>query len=93
MVTAEENREGALVEARAWILWGKPLEEVRLGLRAAGFDGERAEAVVQEVLAERAARFRRAGVRDVVLGALLALGCGVLLVWCASLTLVYRGAA
>ena len=64
----EKRLESVLIEARASIIWGKPLSEVRDTLRSAGLSQAEVEFVLKTCTRERAAEIRRIGLRDLMVG-------------------------
>jgi hypothetical protein len=68
------NRTQLEFEARAKILWGDTPEEVIRFLRIQGLETEEASAMVQEMLRERMATIRAAGISKIFKGIGIAIG-------------------
>ncbi len=68
----QANRTQAEHEARAKIMWGDPPEEVVKYLRLQGLSAEEASELIQPLLIERAVTVRANGVRNIVIGSLMA---------------------
>lgn len=64
--------DGALIRladgARARIIWGDPVEEVRQGLLHDGCDPAQADAILRDAVADRARTQRMNGIRDCAIG-------------------------
>ena len=75
------NREQVLIEARAKIIWGEPVAEVRSFLLANGVSDADAAAAVKGFIAERNADIRKIGIRKIVIGAGLAISTILLFYW------------
>ena len=65
------SREQIEAEARAKMIWGEPKEAVYSFLRTQGLPVAEAKAMLAELQAERTAEVRNAGIRNIILGALL----------------------
>lgn len=68
----QANRAQAEHEARAKIMWGDAPEEVIKYLRLQGLSAEEASELVQPLLKERAVTVRSNGIRNMVIGSLMA---------------------
>lgn len=68
-----------ITEARARVIWGESLTEVQEFLRANGVSGEDAQRWLRDFELERNRELRRIGLRNTVVGALLAGSAGVAL--------------
>jgi hypothetical protein len=71
-------------EARAKIIWGEPVEEVREWLSFKNLPSAQVEGIIAACLRERAAEFRKKGIRSIIIGALIIIPCSLLAV------LIYR---
>ena len=75
------KREQVLIEARAKIIWGEPVADIRSFLLANGVSNADAAVAVKGFIAERNAEIRKIGIRKVVIGAGLAISMVLLLYW------------
>ena len=66
-----DEHEAILVEARARIIWGSRVSEVREWLQSRGVAQEQIDTIVQRAQRERAIEIRKVGLRDIVIGVLL----------------------
>jgi hypothetical protein len=62
-----------IIDARARIIWGESIEDVRNWLSACNIQKEEIDLVVDHCVRERGAYIRSMGVKDVVIGILLLL--------------------
>ena len=75
------KREQVLIEARAKIIWGEPVADVRSFLLANGVPDADAAVAVKGFIAERNAEIRKIGIRKIVIGAGLAISMVLLFYW------------
>ena len=67
----EHRVERLLNEARAKIIWGDSLDEVREWLEDLGVSREQIDELLASTLKERAVEFRKRGIVELVIGALV----------------------
>ncbi len=70
-----KETQSIVIEARARIIWGESLTEIRQWLSAQGLSASAVETIISQCTHERAAEIRRIGWREVCLGGLLLLVC------------------
>lgn len=76
----EDKLETFVTEARARIIWGNCVDEVREWLRAEGLDESDVELIVSKCTRERSTEVRKIGFRDMLIGlSLFLVGAGILL--------------
>ena len=69
----DDELKVVLVEARARVMWGNPVSEIREWLRSKGLAAAQIDRVVDLCEQERAIAVRDIGLRDVVIGGVLSL--------------------
>ncbi|MFC1597280.1 hypothetical protein ACFL5Q_04995 [Planctomycetota bacterium] len=69
MDTEQQRVERALNEARAKIIWGDSVDEVRERLEDWGVSSEQIDELLATTLQERAVEFRKRGIVELVIGA------------------------
>jgi hypothetical protein len=90
-MAGQVNREQAVHEARAKMLWGDTLPQVTSFLMIQGFPAPEASQVAKELFRERSATIRKNGLKKIVIGILLALlPVGTLLVMLAQGMLILQ---
>ena len=68
---SELRIERLLSEASAKVIWGDPVDEVREWLEDRGVPSQRIDEVVAESLRERDIEFRKKGITELVIGAIV----------------------
>jgi hypothetical protein len=72
--------KSALIDARAKIMWGTPLPEIRESLTSQGLNDQQINTVLQTCLRERDLEIRKIGIRDTAIGAGIIAIAGAILV-------------
>jgi hypothetical protein len=67
------NTDKILIQARAMIIWGQPVQSVRDYLTTNGLSQEEAEQIISVLNAERHKEIRKAGIRKILIGSALIL--------------------
>lgn len=65
----DEALKKVLVEARARVIWGRPIAEIKGWLKEQGLSDGQIDGVMRTCLHERAGAVRMTGIRDIIIGA------------------------